>query len=122
MADNASLESHLRFIPDEKRVHCRLRIDPGADPAGPRHGVRRSVTVPTDPGELGAAALAAGRAGESEATPGPHRTDLDAWHGVTEAPAERCSTGEQKAILLSVILTAARLSATLRGREGMPPS
>ena len=33
MADKAALESHLRFIPDEKRVHCRLRIDPGADPA-----------------------------------------------------------------------------------------
>ena len=39
---------------------------------------------------------------------GPHRTDLLAVHAGTGLPARQCSTGEQKALLLSLILAGAR--------------
>ena len=45
--------------------------------------------------------------------PGPHRSDLHAWHLDSNTPAEMCSTGEQKALLLRLILAnAATLAAT----------
>ncbi len=45
---------------------------------------------------------------------GPHRYDLIFHHSETGQAAERCSTGEQKALLLSTILTHADLVAELR--------
>ena len=46
---------------------------------------------------------------------GPHRADLDITHLVSGQPAERCSTGEQKALLLSTILAHAALVTAQRG-------
>jgi DNA replication and repair protein RecF len=46
---------------------------------------------------------------------GPHRSDLKAHHLETGAPAALCSTGEQKAVLVSVVLAHARLMALHRG-------
>ena len=43
-------------------------------------------------------------AAAGRATAGPHRDDLRAVHAATGRPAARCSTGEQKAMLLSLIL------------------
>jgi len=40
---------------------------------------------------------------------GPHRSDLAVVHGVTGIEANRCSTGEQKALLIAMILAEARL-------------
>ncbi len=40
---------------------------------------------------------------------GPHRSDLVVGHGPNAAPARRCSTGEQKALLIGLILAHARL-------------
>ncbi|HWH22641.1 MAG TPA: DNA replication/repair protein RecF [Allosphingosinicella sp.] len=42
---------------------------------------------------------------------GPHRTDLAVTHVAKGQPAERCSTGEQKALLLSIVLAHADLVA-----------
>lgn len=42
---------------------------------------------------------------------GPHRSDLEVSHGGTGHPAAHCSTGEQKALLISIILAEARLIA-----------
>ena len=56
---------------------------------------------------------AAGRAVE-----GPHRQDLAVFHGTKEMPAARSSTGEQKALLLSLVLAHAELVAE---RRGEPP-
>lgn len=39
---------------------------------------------------------------------GPHRDDLAAVYAAKDAPARQCSTGEQKALLISLILAAAR--------------
>lgn len=46
---------------------------------------------------------------------GPHRSDLKITHARTNCPAELCSTGEQKALLISLVLAQARLLSHLRG-------
>ena len=48
---------------------------------------------------------------------GPHRTDLIVIHLGKRQPAERCSTGEQKALLLGLILAHADLVAEDRGER-----
>jgi DNA replication and repair protein RecF len=61
-----------------------------------------------------AAALAAGRgrdAAAGRALTGPHRTDLAVIHRALGRPAQECSTGEQKALILNLVLAqGARLS------------
>lgn len=46
---------------------------------------------------------------------GPHRSDLVVTHLAKDQPADRCSTGEQKALLLSTILAHADLVADAAG-------
>jgi DNA replication and repair protein RecF len=46
---------------------------------------------------------------------GPHRTDLLVRHRAKSMPAAFCSTGEQKALLISLHLAHARLVRNLRG-------
>lgn len=46
---------------------------------------------------------------------GPHRADLHVLHGPKGMPADRSSTGEQKALLLGLILAHARLVGTSIG-------
>lgn len=46
---------------------------------------------------------------------GPQTSDLLARHGPKDAPARDCSTGEQKALLVGLVLAQARLLANLRG-------
>jgi DNA replication and repair protein RecF len=46
---------------------------------------------------------------------GPHRSDLDVVHHDHGQPAAHCSTGEQKALLLSMILAHAGLVTAIRG-------
>lgn len=48
---------------------------------------------------------------------GPHRTDLLVTHLGKDQPAERSSTGEQKALLLSIVLAHADLVAERIGRR-----
>jgi DNA replication and repair protein RecF len=46
---------------------------------------------------------------------GPHRSDLMVGHGDKEMPAKLCSTGEQKALLIGLILAHADLVSQHRG-------
>lgn len=46
---------------------------------------------------------------------GPHRSDLTVRHGPKDMPAGACSTGEQKALLVGLVLAQARLVAKLTG-------
>lgn len=46
---------------------------------------------------------------------GPHRSDLLVRHRPKDMPAELCSTGEQKALLVGIILSHARLVAEMSG-------
>ena len=64
------------------------------------------------------AALNASRGQDAETfrtAHGPHRSDLLVHHLGIDAPAERCSTGEQKALLIGLVLAQARLLALARG-------
>lgn len=47
---------------------------------------------------------------------GPHRSDLAAVYAAKGVPADQCSTGEQKALLISLILANARALAADLGR------
>jgi DNA replication and repair protein RecF len=63
-------------------------------------------------------ALAASRAADREAgraLVGPHRADIEVVHLQKGLPAALCSTGEQKAVLISIVLAHARLVALDRG-------
>ena len=46
---------------------------------------------------------------------GPHKTDLLVRHRAKDIEAERCSTGEQKALLVGLVLAHARLAARMTG-------
>lgn len=54
----------------------------------------------------------------SRALEGPHLSDLIVTHGPKEAPAAQCSSGEQKALLVGLILAKAEL---IKALEGIPP-
>jgi DNA replication and repair protein RecF len=63
-------------------------------------------------------ALAAGRERDRAAgrtLEGPHRSDLLVKHRPKAMPAELCSTGEQKALLVGIVLSHARLTGEMSG-------
>ncbi|MEJ1157460.1 DNA replication/repair protein RecF [Prosthecomicrobium sp. N25] len=63
--------------------------------------------------------LAAGRARDrasGRTLDGPHRADLRVQHGPKAMPAELSSTGEQKALLIGLVLAHARLVGATLGR------
>ncbi|MGP2491573.1 DNA replication/repair protein RecF [Mesorhizobium sp. PUT5] len=63
-------------------------------------------------------ALAAGRERDRAAgrtLEGPHRSDLVVRHRPKGMPAELCSTGEQKALLVGLVLSHARLTGEMSG-------
>ena len=75
---------------------------------------------PDDPDDF-ARALADSRPRDMQAGRsliGPHRADLDAAFAAKGIPAKQCSTGEQKALLISLILSNAR---ALAQDFGAPP-
>lgn len=63
-------------------------------------------------------ALAAARAADAEsggAAIGPHRSEIVVRHRATGRPAAACSTGEQKTLLIALVLAAARLQRSTHG-------
>ncbi len=72
-----------------------------------------------DAGQL-ARELAEGRRRDAAAArtlAGPHRSDLRVTHLGKDQPAQLCSTGEQKALLLGLVLAHAELVAERTGRR-----
>jgi DNA replication and repair protein RecF len=68
------------------------------------------------------AGLAAGRERDRAAgrsLEGPHRSDLAVGHGPKELPAKVCSTGEQKALLIGLLL--AHCDAIAHRQDGVTP-
>jgi DNA replication and repair protein RecF len=55
----------------------------------------------------------------ARALDGPHRTDLIVGHGPKSMPAKLCSTGEQKALLLGLVLAHAEMIA--ERQDGLAP-
>ena len=90
-------------------------------PAGPFARARLALEGWFPQGEEGLKAeLRAGRgrdAAAGRALAGPHRTDLAVTHLDKAQPAARCSTGEQKALLLGIVLAHADLVAADRGQR-----
>jgi DNA replication and repair protein RecF len=91
-------------------------------PEGPfaRAGIALAgwLPAPEDPERAFAAELRAGRGRDQAAgrtLAGPHRSDLAVTHLGKNQPADRCSTGEQKALLLGLVLGHADIVAEDRG-------
>ncbi len=81
---------------------------------------RASLALDGEEPEDLAAALAAGRARDATAgrtLVGPHRIDLAVTHQGKAMPAASCSTGEQKALLIALILAHSDLVAARAGRR-----
>ena len=57
-------------------------------------------------------------AAAGRASIGVHRTDVLVWHNPKGTPAAQCSTGEQKALLIAIVLAQARI---LAARDGYAP-
>ena len=77
--------------------------------------------APVQAGNAMAQAWAEGRGRDMAAgrtLTGPHRVDLLTDYAAKEMPAAQCSTGEQKALLISLILANAR---ALKSEIGAPP-
>ena len=52
------------------------------------------------------------------AATGPHKTDVLTKYAAKNMPADQCSTGEQKALLIGIILAHSRL---IKAERGVPP-
>ncbi|MCL6730854.1 DNA replication/repair protein RecF [Sphingomonas hankyongi] len=98
----AALDTHLDTGPDDEFARASLALE----------GWNGDDLV---------AALRSSRsrdAAAGRATVGPHRQDLLVTHRAKDMPAARSSTGEQKALLLGIMLAHAELVAE---RRGEPP-
>ena len=98
----AALEERLAGTPEADFAVAKLALEGWAD------------------GDLGAELRASrGRdAAAGRTTVGPHRHDLIVTHRAKAMPAAQSSTGEQKALLLGLVLSHAELVAA---RRGAPP-
>ena len=99
----AALSATLATTPQGPFAHPLLSLGGGETTPAYAHDLARNR----------AADAAAGRA-----LLGPHRSDLLVTHAAKGEPAARGSTGEQKALLIAIILAHAELVAA---RTGKPP-
>ena len=120
----AALEAQMAEAGEQITKHRRAaiaRIATAADPASAFPSADLTLTGPDgtdEPGDL-ATALAEGRRRDIAAgrtLVGPHRADLLARYTAKDVPADQCSTGEQKALLISLILANARALAQELGK------
>ncbi|MES2913969.1 MAG: DNA replication/repair protein RecF [Pseudomonadota bacterium] len=112
----AALEAQMAEAGEAITTHRRAaiaRIAAAADPASAFPSADLTLTGPegaAEPDDL-ALALAEGRRRDIAAgrtLVGPHRADLRGRYTAKNVPADQCSTGEQKALLISLILANAR--------------
>jgi DNA replication and repair protein RecF len=120
----AALEAQMAEAGEAITAHRRAaiaRIAAAADPASAFPSADLTLTGPegaAEPDDL-ALALAEGRRRDVAAgrtLVGPHRADLRGRYTAKDVPADQCSTGEQKALLISLILANARALAQDLGR------
>ena len=106
---------------DANRQHCLAQIDAAqrsADSVFPHADL--TLSNPELAPEDLAQALAASRRRDMAAGRtllGPHRADLTAVYTAKATTADQCSTGEQKALLISLILANARALSTAQGAK-----
>jgi DNA replication and repair protein RecF len=118
----AQMAEHGAAIDEARREAVAALADALADqPEGPFARAGLMLEGWTGEGAMLAAELARGRGRDMAAgrtLAGPHRTDLAVTHLGKQQPAALCSTGEQKALLLGIVLAHGDLVA---GRTGQPP-
>lgn len=105
----------------ENRSRALLRLASAQDGAEAAFPAADLELVEPEPAPDLAVALAASRAADMRAGRtllGPHRADLAAIYRDKGVPAAQCSTGEQKALLISLVLANAR---ALREDAGAAP-
>jgi len=116
----AQMAEHGAAIDEARRALVTALAERlAAAPEGPF--ARAGLVLQGAPAEGLAARLAAGRrrdAAAGRALEGPHRADLIVTHLAKAQPAALCSTGEQKALLLGIVLAHAELVA--ERRQGPP--
>jgi len=97
----AALDARLAGAPDDQFARAGIALEgwPNADLA---------IALKASRGRDAAAA---------RATEGPHRQDLVVLHRAKQMPAAQSSTGEQKALLLGLVLAHAELVAERRGER-----
>lgn len=110
---SAMAASRAALVEDLSRVLETVPEQPFARPS-----LAYASEVPLDPDAL-RAALREGRRRDRAAgrsLTGPHRDDLAVMLAAKNAPAADCSTGEQKAMLIAIVLAHAGLTAGERPR------
>jgi DNA replication and repair protein RecF len=116
----AQMAEHGALIAEGRRQMVEaLAARLAGRPAGPFARAALSLEHQMPDGDL-AEALARNRerdAAAGRALIGPHRTDLGVSHLDKNQLAARCSTGEQKALLLGIVLGHAELVAERQGRR-----
>lgn len=109
MAEHGSLVAEAR-----ERCVAALseRLSVQADPAFPQASCVLDQPAPSAPQLQSQLQLGRERdAAAGRTLAGPHRTDLLVSHVAKRQPAGQCSTGEQKALLLGIVLAHAELVA-----------
>ena len=120
----AALESQMAEAGEAITRHRRAaiaRIAAAADPTSAFPSAELTLTGPEGSEEPADLALALGEGRRRDIAAGrtligPHRADLLARYSAKDVPADQCSTGEQKALLISLILANARALAQDLGR------
>jgi DNA replication and repair protein RecF len=112
-------EAGRRIGENRRAALARITSAFDASSAFPVAGLTLTGPEGTEEPEDLATALAEGRRRDMAAgrtLAGPHRADLHARYLAKDMPADQCSTGEQKALLISLILANARALARDIGR------
>ncbi len=120
MAEAGVLIAQARAATVEKLA--RALAERGEAGAFPSASLQLSDDLHLSSADTMRAGFAASRLRDAEAgrtLAGPHTTDLAVRHTVKRADARDCSTGEQKALLISIMLADARELA--RARNGLAP-
>lgn len=97
----AALDARLAGAPDDQFPRAAISLEGWSD-------VDFAIELKASRGRDAAAARATG---------GPHRQDLKVLHRTKRMPAAQSSTGEQKALLLGLVLAHADLVAERRGER-----
>jgi DNA replication and repair protein RecF len=115
----AGMAEHGSALARARRVTVRALAEAGAPADGfPKARLALAGEAWEEPEAL-AAALMRSRgqdAAAGRALVGPHRADLAVMHDAKAMAAGLCSTGEQKALLVGIVLAHAGLVAARRGR------
>lgn len=113
-------EAGAALSANRRATLARLETVTRADGPFPAADLTLNCQAPADPAAL-ADRLAQGRRADMAAgrsLTGPHRADLGAVWAARGMAAAQCSTGEQKALLISILLAHAR---ALTATTGTPP-